>query len=530
MSKQNKKKPGYRTIHTVNGTQYVYECVSTYDKVKKESFNKQVCIGKQSPDGKFIPNARYREIHNLAPTGEKIAVSSKVIGTTAVLSSIADTSGLARCLTLSFGKQRGAQLLAFAEYLLVRGNALSHFSAWASSQKLPLGAVALSSQETSKFLSSMQVDEMEKFYGRWAQNFTDGDTICMDLTSVSSYSAGNELVKYGYNRDKERLEQVNILGLFSASKMLPVAVRMLPGNISDVTTLVKELVHFSHLGLADPMLMMDKGFDSEENRNGLLDKRIKFLMMSDSRSNLLKGLAEKHRDTMRVPSKMFFYQEDRYYATTELLSLGIGGNRRCYAYIFYCSRLAESRLDRFNEKLNAYYDQLVGGDDIAEVPPAFRAYFTVKETPKRGRAVILDEEAAVAKERSFSPMFIILSNVKMEAAAALKLYRERDSVEKFFDDMKNALDMKRLRVHSSGNAKARLFMQYIASILLYSCRNNLGLYESTNNSLRNILEDLSGICEVRHSDRYGTLITESTKKQRELVNQLAPNSISWLQN
>lgn len=303
----------------------MYECVSTYDKVKKESFNKQVCIGKQSPDGKFIPNARYREIHNLAPTGEKIAVSSKVIGTTAVLSSIADTSGLARCLTLSFGKQRGAQLLAFAEYLLVRGNALSHFSAWASSQKLPLGAVALSSQETSKFLSSMQVDEMEKFYGRWAQNFTDDDTICMDLTSVSSYSAGNELVKYGYNRDKERLEQVNILGLFSASKMLPVAVRMLPGNISDVTTLVKELVHFSHLGLADPMLMMDKGFDSEENRNCLLDKRIKFLMMSDSRSNLLKDLAEKHRDTMRVPSKMFFYQEDRYYATTELLSLGIGG-------------------------------------------------------------------------------------------------------------------------------------------------------------------------------------------------------------
>ena len=31
----------------------------------------------------------------------------------------------------------------------------------------------------------------------------------------------------------------------------------------------------------------------------------------------------------------------------------------------------------------------------------------------------------------------------------LRLYRERDAVEKFFDDMKNSMDMDRLRVHSS---------------------------------------------------------------------------------
>jgi len=530
MSKQKKKQPGYRAIHTVNGTKYVYECVSTYDKEKKQSFNKQVCIGKQAPDGTFIPNARYREKHNLSPTGDKIVVSSKVIGATGTLSSVAESSGLSRCLTLSFGKQRGAQLLAFAEFLLIRGNALSHFTAWASSQKLPAGATALRSQEISKFLSSIQVDEMEKFYARWARNFTSDDTICMDLTSVSSYSAGNELVKYGYNRDKERLEQVNILGLFSASKMLPVAVRMLPGNIADVGTLAKELAHFSHLGLADPMLLLDKGFDCEKNRNCLLDKRLKFLMMSDCRSDWLKDLAQKHQETMRVPSKMFFYQEDRYYAVTELLALGSEGNRRCYAHIYYCSRLAEHRLDRFNEKLNAYYDQLVAGSNIAEIPAPFRPYFTVKETPKRGRKVILDEEAAVAKERSFSAMFVILSNVKMEAIAALKLYRERDSVEKFFDDLKNTLDMKRLRVHSSGNARSRLFIQYLASILLYSCRNNLGLYDSTNTSLRNILEDLSGICEVKHNNKYGSLITEYTKKQKELITQIAPNAVSWLQN
>lgn len=92
-----------------------------HDKEKKQSFNKQVCIGKKGPDGSFIPNAHYRELHQLAPTGEKITVVSKVIGATETLTNIAKAEGLERCLTLSLGKQMGSQALALAEYILVRG-------------------------------------------------------------------------------------------------------------------------------------------------------------------------------------------------------------------------------------------------------------------------------------------------------------------------------------------------------------------------------------------------------------------------
>ena len=109
--------PGYQVIHTINGVQYVYECISTYNKEKKQSFNKQVCIGKNAPDGTFIPNARYRERHKLTPSGEKIVVTSKVIGATNALWSVAEASGLERCLSASLGKKRGAQALALAQYV-----------------------------------------------------------------------------------------------------------------------------------------------------------------------------------------------------------------------------------------------------------------------------------------------------------------------------------------------------------------------------------------------------------------------------
>lgn len=529
MKTKKAKQPGYQTVHVVRGVHYIYECISTYDKEKKQSFNKQVCIGKKGSDGSLIPNAYYRELHQLAPTGEKITVISKVIGATETLTQVANSEGLERCLTLSLGKQLGSQALALAEYILVRGSALSHYPEWAEHQKLPQGAEVLSSQDLSRFLGTISEDMMEKFFTRWASNFSGHDTICLDLTSVSSYSECNELVKYGYNQDREQLEQVNILGLFSATKMLPVAVRMFPGNIADVSTLVNELTHFAYLGLSSPVLIMDKGFDSEENLTRLLDRRLKFIMMAHCNRQWLKALEEKYRDSMRVPSRLFHYQDDRYYAVTELLSRGSEKNRRCYAHVYYCSRLAEKRLDHFNERLHDYYDRLVAGAGLETIPVDYQKYFSIKETPKRGRSVILDEEAAVATEKSFNAMFVILSNTEKDAHTALRLYRERDAVEKFFDDMKNSMDMDRLRVHTSPRAKARLFLQYLSTILLYLCRNKLGFYESSTTSVRGILEDLSGICEVTHLNHYGSIITESTSAQRTTLAQLGIDTSSWLQ-
>ena len=44
---------------------------------------------------------------------------------------------------------------------------------------------------------------------------------------------------------------------------------------------------------------------------------------------------------------------------------------------------------------------------------------------------------------------------------ALQVYRDKDVVEKCFDDLKNVLDMKRLWMHSIETVDGRLFVQFI---------------------------------------------------------------------
>ena len=46
-------------------------------------------------------------------------------------------------------------------------------------------------------------------------------------------------------------------------------------------------------------------------------------------------------------------------------------------------------------------------------------------------------------------------------------------VEKCFDDLKNQLDMKRLRMHSSATVDGRLFVQFIALIYMSALRKEM---------------------------------------------------------
>jgi len=103
-------------------------------------------------------------------------------------------------------------MLAMANYLAVQGGALSHCASWVKSE--PALAMSLTSQRISEILSSIGTDGKQTFLAKWMAMSLEDDYICYDITSVSSYSALNEYIKYGHNRDGEKLPQLNLGMLF----------------------------------------------------------------------------------------------------------------------------------------------------------------------------------------------------------------------------------------------------------------------------------------------------------------------------
>ncbi len=85
-----------------------------------------------------------------------------------------------------------------------------------------------------------------------------------------------------------------------------------------------------------------------------------------------------------------------------------------------------------------------------------------------------NEEAIRRHKRNHIGWLVIISNRTKDACEALYSYRQKDAIEKGFDDLKNDLDMKRLRIHSNATMEGRIFIQFVSLVLTYLPERHYG--------------------------------------------------------
>jgi transposase len=61
-------------------------------------------------------------------------------------------------------------------------------------------------------------------------------------------------------------------------------------------------------------------------------------------------------------------------------------------------------------------------------------------------------------------MFIYLPYSSITSNEVLDIYRRKDVVEKCFDNLKNAIDMKRLRSHCTESSDGKMFIAFVSLI------------------------------------------------------------------
>ena len=145
-------------INKKTGITYVYESVSCWDKEKKQSRNKQMCIGKLDPvSGKLIPSKRLKPEQPIAKN-ETITASAEIVGPSIILDAITKQLGLEGLLKSCF-PQEYRQIQVMAYYLASQGGALSHCGTWCKSHAPSIET--LTSQRISDHLK--QTDSLEPF-------------------------------------------------------------------------------------------------------------------------------------------------------------------------------------------------------------------------------------------------------------------------------------------------------------------------------------------------------------------------------
>src|SRR5690606_5974734 len=102
-----------------------------------------------------------------------------------------------------------------------------------------------------------------------------------------------------------------------------------------------------------------------------------------------------------------------------------------YLLLFYHPEKAAQDQADMNEYLTGLRDDLESGRRRDYCERDYERYFTVTETPKRGRKVEPREDAMREAARNYG-YFALLSNEVKDPQLALSLYRSKDIAEKRF--------------------------------------------------------------------------------------------------
>ena len=499
----------FRGEQVISGNIYVYEAIAVWNPEKKRSEQKRVYIGTKNEKGDFIPNRKYYELYGYDTNDKQPAIPLKVLdyGATFLFERISDRIGLTKVLQECF-PDKWQEMLACTWHSISEHEAMYLCEQWAETTHLPEG-LRLSSQRLSELIKSFDENSRMNFYRKWAALRIEKEYLALDITSVSSYSELIQYMEYGYNRDKEDLPQINMALVFGEKSRLPIYSRVYPGSIKDVSTLrgMSELLK-KELNLQSMQYVMDKGFYKEQTIKHLLKERIRFAISVPFTTSLASNAVLEYGDKITNPSNAIEINKQLYYAQTIIRTIN---QHRVYIHIYFDPERKAAEQNTFMHKILKKESDFIE-NKISEDDPLFRKYFTLRKT-KTGYNIHRNE-AAINKHLANSGYLVIMTNDSKDPRYVLEIYRTKDCVEKAFENIKNDLDMKRLRIHSDDAMQGRIFITFIALIIssyVRSIMKEADLYKKFTFS--SLVKELKKLKVIRLSNKK-TLITELTHSQK----------------
>ena len=504
-------------VHNPNGTTYVYENISYWDKEAKKSKQKRKPIGHLDPSsGKVVPNRKKGDAARArsgSSSNDDPRCTVLTCGVTRLLDKAVNDIGLQKVLASVFPND-WSRILTCAYYLVSEGGALCHVEKWKNSNVVPF-TESLASQRISELLGRITPTLQQEFFGKWIVSNKQDEYYALDITSVSSYSDLIEFVRWGYNRDGDDLPQINLLMITGEKSHMPLYYRIIPGSIKDVRTLRESLKNMAYIEAGQLHYVMDKGFYSEQNIDAMYADHKRFMMGIPFTAGFATDLVERYRDTIRSHQNYCMVGSDDLYAVTELMDWG---GHRFYAHVYYDSYKAAADEKEFDHTLHCCYEELISGNRVKEHKKYYVQFFFIKETPVRGIKVRFNEDAIAEYKRNHVGWFILAGNDIKDKVKALEVYRAKDAVEKCFDDLKNDLDMKRIRMHTKETMEGRIFIQFIALLIttrLKEVMNEAGWFKDYD--LQEIIDEMKSMREVKVIGSRKKYATEPTPLQRNVI-------------
>ena len=324
-------------------------------------------------------------------------------------------------------------------------------------------------------------------------------------------------MEWGYNRDHEPLPQVNLCMLMGETSRLPIYQVLYSGSLKDVSTLETTLAKMDAIAGGKPVLaVMDKGFFSTRNVNAMLQRTpaMRFIIAVPFTAGFAKRLVASERKDIDRLQHTLVLGDDTLRAVTK--ERAWNAQHRLYTHVYYHALKAVTRQEELYAQVTVLKDRAEADPPSALADAVAKKYLIIRQsahTPSGYTVNIRDE--VVAKELQTAGWLVVVSNDVVDAKQALAIYRHKDVVEKGFLRLKVTLDLGRLRVHRDDRMQNKVFIGFIALILLSHLHNVMlhqNLYQRM--TLKKLLLTLAKL-RVQHI-RGHRILFPLTKEQKAI--------------
>ena len=494
---------------------YIQYTVRAYRNSKGKPTSDRVCIGKLDPEtDMLIPNTRYYELFEKR---QPIALPEYVrkCGSFLTLKGLAKSLGLYDLLKKHF-PEYADEILTVAQYMLLEGNVMYYLPDW-QEESISFCGEILNGSRISRLFASIDGKRRLEFFNDWMKKKHTGEFLAYDVTSVSSYSKGIESLEWGYNRDKEKLPQLNMGMYYGEASMLPLYYRIYPGSIPDKAHLRYMAEDTDVLSSKKTKFVMDRGFYSADNLRYLAEKNCRFVIALPGNLKYLTELVETKGLELINHSEYKLGADLPYGKAYDVTDLGF----RMRVHLYYDPLKAandSAALFRDVEKMEKELSEM---DQAPDRRLHYDKFFFINVSSKDGTMSFRRNTAAIDKALVQCGFFAIAeTDFKKKTAEILNIYRRRDVVEKSFDNLKNELDMKRLHIHSEAAAEGKTFVAFIALILRSQMLKALSeLMSKEGFTLRKIFSELDKAKLIVSADSLSgsRLLNPPTRLQKDIL-------------
>jgi len=296
----------------------------------------------------------------------------------------------------------------------------------------------------------------EQLFENRCDLFSELSVVFMDTTTLYFEGRGGDtLGEKGKSKDyRPHLNQM-VLGIIMDQNGRPVCSEMWPGNTADVTTLLAVIDRLrQRFAIGQVGVVADRGMISDKTITGLEERKLEYILGVRERNT------KEAYDVVLNDKKPFvplLIPRERH--DTELEAKNVWVDKRRYVV---CRNLAEVKRDAEvrEEVLRSLREGLRHGDKALVGNSAYRRYL---KTPDEVHFEI--DEKRVAEDARYDGLYVLRTNMRLDALAVMLRYRELLKVEDIFRAVKSILDTRPIYHQTDAAIRGHVFCSFLALVL-----------------------------------------------------------------